>query len=66
MSRYTSRKFLLVLTGVLFNLINGILEANGLKSLPPEALDSVNTLIGIFIGVEGAADVVSRSKGGQA
>jgi uncharacterized membrane protein len=66
MSRYTSRKFLLVLTGVLFNLINGILEANGLKSLPPEALDSVNTLIGIFIGVEGVADVVSRSKGGQA
>jgi hypothetical protein len=63
MSKFLSRKFLLVVAAALFNLVNGLMEARGMKPLSPEALNAVNMLIMVFVGAEGAADVVGRIKG---
>lgn len=61
MQKFMSRKFLAVVAGVLFNLINGILEANGLPAMPESVLDSINQLLMLYIGAEGVADVLSRA-----
>lgn len=58
LARLSSRKFLLTLGGVIFYLLGGALGHFEWDVV----VDSVLKVIGLYVGIEGLADIVSRAK----
>ena len=59
--KLTSRKFWFTIIGILLPVLN---EELG-WGLSKDAVVSIITVIGMFLGVEGLADIVGRYKGQQ-
>jgi hypothetical protein len=63
-SKYGSRKFLLAVGMAVVAIVNAILEANGLHTIPAGTMDQVFNIILVYLGVEGATDAINAFKGG--
>lgn len=55
---YTSRKFVITVLFSLIVVLNQVMQWN----IPEDTLKLIATMIGGWIGVEGLADIVSRTK----
>ena len=56
--RLSSRKFLLTLASIIFYILGGVLGKFPIEMV----IDGIKTIVTIYVGVEGGADIISRLK----